>query len=441
MPYKNEKASGDSLIWLENSKALKAFQGIIQVKPSQRVDPPVLQLTRNNWYPRRVIAIDGSNLMHRVNNGFPGAEAGLLMISVVAIKLELLQQIKPGDIPRPSFFRDIEKAHTLESALPGIGVVRRNYDDDTPLNFFRDKTFDTISSSIAKDHETLLETLDHICRNANFKPNIGCPVNGCEEKFHYQKDSYLCNCSRKEMMYQTDLLRLHDYFDNNQSAGEALGRLRSVLEILILINILRFFESKVPEYLKDCAFVLDGPLAIFGTPASILRPVREELRRLNQVARACNKEDIIVFGIEKTGRMKEHFEQLDHDDEYGPRTRFDDQTVIAPDDDYIHTHIIKSNTVGKPFGSDTHFGRVLLYKTNKGKHVVLHTAMLNDKSSDFNSNSIECYPRLTDVLDVVDSLATHIYDDGFMPLVRAHAHAAIPLKRGTDIIKSLLSDE
>ena len=66
--------------------------------------------------------------------------------------------------------------------------------------------------------------------------------------------------------------------------------------------------------------------------------------------------------------------------------------------------------------------------------------MLNQISEDFRNNSPECYPRLGDVLDVVDQLATHIYDGGFMPLVRAHSHAAIPLKRGTDIIKSLLED-
>ena len=92
MPYENERSSGDSLIWLENSQALKEFEGTILVKEGDTpVEPPTLQVTRRNWYPRRVIAIDGSNLIHRVNSGFPGAEAGLLMTSVVAIKLDQIK--------------------------------------------------------------------------------------------------------------------------------------------------------------------------------------------------------------------------------------------------------------------------------------------------------------------------------------------------------------
>ena len=441
MPYENERASGDSLIWLENSQALKEFEGTILVKAEDTpVEPPILQVPRRNWYPRRVIAIDGSELMHRVNNGFPGAEAGLLMTSVVAIKLDQLSDLNANTIPRPSFFRDIEKVHTLEAAMPGIGVVRKGVVDDTPINFFRHKTYDTLASAITDNHETLLETMRAICENVNFQSRIDCPAVDCNKKYEREKGDYVCYCERQEKMFETDILRLHEYFDGVRTGKEALGRFRSVLEILILLNILRFFVEKSPKYLEDCAFVLDGPLAIFGTPASILRPIREELKKLNREARKANGTDIVVFGVEKTGRFKEHWIQLDWQDDVGPGSRFPDQTVIALDDEYIKDNIVPRDKKGKPFGEDTHFGRAILYKTNKGEHIVIHVAMLNELAGNFSNNSPECYPRLNDILDVTDQLATHIYEGGFMPLVRAHAHAAIPLKRGTDIIKSLLED-
>lgn len=250
----------------------------------------------------------------------------------------------------------------------------------------------------------------------------------------------MCCCERREKIFETDILRLHEYFDGIRTGGEALGRLRSVLEILVLLNILRFFVKKYPAYLDSCAFVLDGPLAVFGTPASILRPIREELQRLNDEARKANGTDIVVFGIEKTGRFKEHWEQIDWQDKVGPSSRFPEQTVIALDDEYIHKNIVPADKKGKAFGKDTHFGRAILYKTNNGERVVIHTAMLNRSAGDFRDNSLGCYPRLGDILDVMDRLATYIYDGGFLPLIRAHAHAAIPLQRGTDIIKSLLED-
>ena len=439
MSYQRETASGDSLIWLENSQALKEFEGTILVKEGDApVEPPMLQVLRRNWYPRRVIAIDGSNLMHRVNNGFPGAEAGLLMTSVVAIKLNQLKDLNTNAIPSPSFFRDIEKAHTLEAAMPGIGVVRKDIDNDTPINFFRQKTYDTLSNAIADGHETLLETMRAIC--GNLRTRVDCPAVDCDEKYERKTGEYTCHCERREKMFETDMLRLHEYFDGVSTGGEALGRLRSVLEILILLNILRFFVKKSPAYLDTCAFVLDGPLAIFGTPASILRPIREELQRLSREARRINGTDVVVFGIEKTGRFREHWEQLDWQDGVGPGSRFPEQTVIVLDDEYIHKNIVPADKKGKPFGTDTHFGRAIFYKTDKGERIVIHTAILNKLAEDFRDNSPECYPRLEDILDVMDQLATYIYDGGFLPLVRAHAHAAIPLKRGTDIIKSLLED-
>ena len=264
MPYSNEIASGDSLIWLANSQILKEFKGTILIKEENTpVEPPILNVSRSTGWPRRVIAIDGSNIIHRVNNGFPGAEAGLLMTSVVAIKLNQLEDLVVSTIPRPSFFRDIESVHTLEAAMPGIGVVRKDVTDDTPIDFFRQKTYDILTNAIASNHETLLETMRYMCEAVDFQTTIDCPAVDCDEKYKREMDEYTCHCERQEKMFETDMLRLHEYFDGVRTGGEALGRLRSVMEILILLNILRFFIKYSPTYLDTCAFVLDGPLAIF----------------------------------------------------------------------------------------------------------------------------------------------------------------------------------
>lgn len=63
--------------------------------------------------------------------------------------------------------------------------------------------------------------------------------------------------------------------------------------------------------------------------------------------------------------------------------------------------------------------------------------MVNGRSADVEDVSPAAFPRLGDALNVLDHLSTCLYQDGFMPLVRAHAHAAIPLKRGTDILAGL----
>ena len=61
------------------------------------------------------------------------------MVSVVAIKLDQLRDIPADQIPRPSVFHNMESAATVEAALPGIGVVRRDKDEDEPVDFFSTK--------------------------------------------------------------------------------------------------------------------------------------------------------------------------------------------------------------------------------------------------------------------------------------------------------------
>ena len=443
MPYPNERSSGEVLMWLENSQALKDFKGIIQERDSVALEPPTqLTLQRRGWLPRRLIAVDGSHITANVKNGFPGAEVGLITIGVVGIKLhklENLRNIKHGKIPPPSFFRDMEDPHTLQKVVPGLGILHREVENDTPLNFFRRAVKQAFDDYIDTNHEPLSATLHHLLKSHVPKKDKTCPVDGCEAPYDHTKTK--CPKCNGEL-YQTDLLRLHEYFNEAISCGDAHGRFRSILEIISLINILRYFEKEMPEHFKDTAFVLDGPLAVFGSPASILHSIQTELLRLNKIARAKTGQDIALFGVEKSGAFYEHWEQIDWDDENGPRTKYPPKTIITPNGDYVRKNIVPGTSEkSNPHGQSTHFGRHVLYKTDKGEHVVINTAMLNNESQIFSNNDATCYPRLGDILDIMDQLATYLYKDGFMPLVRAHATAAVPLKRGTDIIRSLMEEE
>src|SRR4051794_12353609 len=117
------------------------------------------------------------------------------------------------------------------------------------------------------------------------------------------------------------------------------------------------------------------------------------------------------------------------------RSRHAPRTAFGLDADYINRYIALRPLDSKPHGQDTYFGRKVLYKTAAGEHAVMATAMATTTSEDFIRCDLVCYPWLGDMLNVLDQLATYLHRDGFMPLVRAHAHAAIPLKRGADIIR------
>ena len=65
-----------------------------------------------------------------------------------------------------------------------------------------------------------------------------------------------------------------------------------------------------------------------------------------------------------------------------------------------------------------------------GGYVEVNTAMLSDLSGNSESNSTGCYPRLGDILDVVDRLATYIYADGFCQLSELMCMPRFPLNEG-----------
>lgn len=215
-----------------------------------------------------------------------------------------------------------------------------------------------------------------------------------------------------------------------------------MLEVVSLINVLRFFAAKRERlhYLRDNVFVLDGPLALFGTPAWLAPYVRDELFRINNACRKDGGFDMALFGFEKGGAFTDHFEQIDFCPKEGPRGHYSRQTVIAPEARYINKYITLRPEDSKPHGKDTYFGRKVFCKTASREHAVITAGMVITASQNFSRVDMECFPRLGDTLDVLDHLGTYMYRDGLMPLVRVHAHAAIPLMRGTNIIRSLFQE-
>lgn len=441
MPFENEIATGESLLALQKSAALRDFEGIIAIRneAAPKDAAPIVEVPRTDWIPLRVVAIDGSNITHKVRNGFPGAEATLLMLSVVFIDVSKLAKITSSEIPSPRIFNEMDHASTVDAVLPGSNITRST-PGDTPVRFFRKTVFETIGGRLDTTHESLLDTFRIL--TGGRRADIQCPLEDCTKKYVSGTQQYTCACERKETLFETDAFRFHERFNELGSNGEVHGEVRHVLEVLSLVNILRYFEDSTRiHFLRDCAFVLDGPLAVFGQPAWIAPYVRREIQRISEKARKVNGRDLLLMGIEKTGQYVTHFADIDWTDENGPRSKFNAGTVLIPTAQYINRNIVFRPEDAKPSGIDTYFGRKIFYKTRNSAHAVLNLAIVNAEGGDFHNATLSAFPRLGDALNILDHLSTYLYENGFMPLVRAHAHAAIPLKRGTQILASLFQQK
>ena len=441
MPYRNEYASGDSLWRLVESESVREFEGVIRHgDPDNEVELPMMVAPpRSQDWITRIIVIDGSTVIHAVRNGYPGAEAALLQLAAVIIDLSALRSIPRELIPRPSAIRDLEDCRTLDVVLPGRNVVRRGVPGDTPKLYFRSTIHEMLAGrKVDRDHETLLETMRAIAPARDFM----CPVDDCTESLPALTGTGFCSCAKREMIFETDRLRLHERFEDFGSSAEAYTAARQVVEHLAMVNIMRFFERRGWwSAFRSTAFVMDGPLAIFGMPAWLKRHIQSEIARLHNQARARGGPGILLVGVEKGGMFLEHLKALDQSDHDGPRSRLDPGTALAPDREYVHRHIALRPLDAKPHGDVTDYGRRVMYKNGRGQHSVVMTPIVNNEGENRDCVEEVAYPRLGEALDILDEFSTYLYEDSFAPLVRAHAHAAIPLKAGIGLLTEIFTEE
>ena len=443
MPYENEYATGDSLWRLLDNESVKQFKGTILVRnaPKPHEFPPSICPTRGGSRVNRIIAIDGSDVPYQVQNGFPKAEAALLNLAGLVIKTDELRNIGRDEIPSPSKLRELETVKTMSAVLPGPNVVGTEPGQETPKKFFRWTLRKELDFKLDPDHESLLETFLSITANAQeAEARFQCPIEDCKRQLERPGADTVCPCEKGELIYPTDSLRAHERFYDNRSSQQAYTAFRQVTEHLLLVNILRYFHQHCDSIMfDDIAFVMDGPLAIFAMPAWLKGHIQNEVGKIHQDLTKQGRRGLLLMGIEKTGEFVSHLEELDWLEQEGPRQRLKNGTTLVPTTKYIYRYINPNPNTEKAYGEAVYYGRKLFYKNKAGQHAVVMTPIVNTVGREPNSVSLEAFPRLGEVLDIIDDLHTHLYRDGFAPLVRANAHAAIPLRMGQRILESIFS--
>jgi hypothetical protein len=148
--------------------------------------------------------------------------------------------------------------------------------------------------------------------------------------------------------------------------------------------------------------------------------------------------DLLVVGIEKSGVFAEHLQRLDQDSSGAPN-KIPRQSVYLLTDQYIKRNIIFSESK-EQYGSQTYFGRKFFYKTRAGSLLVGAIPFLEDAHRNTSVANAGLFPRLPDVLALLDRLETTRYPNALIPLTAAHAEATLPMNIGRKILESLARD-
>lgn len=434
MPYQDEKAGLETIRAIAASGVVDGFRAeMVERHTGQPLPLPVFSPCPAGRPRGHVVAIDGSNVYAPIPGALPCTEAGVVSLGLVIIdvtRLKSLDHLPASGAADPRELRKTERAVSLGMMLPGQNAAKR--DGTTPRAWFREILNRGLEDA-QLGGESFADTLHHLLGDDR---SVQCPNQECNQRDVRIPDPrsvgrcQLCN----ESVFVSDGLRIHEQFRENEPPIESHHRVRDALEMLALVNTLRYLagSQRGIRAIANTAFVMDGPLAAFGTIAVLAHRIREEIRRIQGVVEGQEAgATLLVMSGVKSGPFVDHAEELDRAPE--PNKRLPRNHYWLPDNAYIRSNVVAASSPDpRPWGEVTYYGRPVVLKTDQGQRLVLNLAQ-----PEADPPLTNCPPprALADALATAGPLG--VSTNQFLALRRAHSHAAIPLRQGTDLIRSL----
>lgn len=376
------------------------------------------------------LAVDGSHVVERVRDGLPSVLYGFAQAAAAYVDLGILETQKAERFVDPHEIDRAVNTALVTLDLPVAGAyTREGVDIATSWREAIDQLFRAKKIEVNRLNQSLLELLFLL----HGKPGspaarvpVNCPTEGCREDVPVPVDGIDCfDCGVR--LYPTDVLRIHEEVGEEGSNQSALGRLMSVVELLVLVGLATLlWEQSRKELLPTTLFIVDGPLAMYGPPAKL----RGRALEYFQAMVATTPGDApYVCGLEKTGAMVDYARQLARHDVLEPGD------LLVCDEDVIRRVTNAANA--RAYGKETYWGRKFIYRAFDGRVVVPTVMPPTGAPYDANGGQPDpaAYSTLPAILDVIDRTGSSMYVDGIIPVAAAHGKAAFPIGVGTDVLR------
>lgn len=380
--------------------------------------------------PKYLLSIDGSLQEVPVNEDYPSSRIGFIQIAAVLTKLDILSEQQEERFVDPARVEDLEESVSQPIILPSSNYTAG--DAETTQDSWRKHLYETFTSRQIEDKnylEIFMEVIKSDPRHIDERtvdvyrcPNPDCPTEGAEAHIHTDIYEFgTCDECGIEV-YPTDSLRTHENVSETQPNGAAISAVMQVLEHLTLCAYIRYLSANNPSRLEKVGFVIDGPLAVYDTPAWFHEPVLETIRRVGEKQQSNGYSPPIIVGVEKSGQFKDHALNI--------KRVMPEGSVLGMDNEYIYEYV-KSGTTKLEYGTRDHYGWPFIYKSDSGRVFVLDLPKLHGDAKYDPTN----YPLMKKTLETISSVETALYDDATIPVTLAHQSASIPLKTGTKVLE------
>lgn len=394
--------------------------------------------------PSFAISVDGSVQEVEVRPEFPSARVGFAQVAGVLSQLEALTPPPPGGFVDPVAIAKATNAALVNGVVPTSIVTFRP--GQTMFEAWREAVSllfqDCRLEGPSGISTNLLKVLAHVLGSPS-TPVGSIILERCPGR--HDRDcaattltvpfagSVCSTCGTP--LYFTDITNTHDEVVEDGSNQTALGRLMSVLELLTFLWQIRIFSyADHGRVFPRCAFLLDGPLAMFGRPAGLKRHALRFLQAIHVEEIAIDRPGLpIVIGIEKSGVLAEHAEHI--------RDHIPPGYLLCLPDRYIREHV-QHRSGARAYGYDTDYGRRFIYRARDGRILVFSTPPMpsGDVTDDADKVTLAHYPSLDRTVGLLDRVGTMLYRNAVIPVAFAHNFASLPLGTGSQVLTYLAQD-
>ncbi|MDP2432306.1 MAG: hypothetical protein Q8O33_09755 [Pseudomonadota bacterium] len=393
--------------------------------------------------PRYVVASDASKSDTPINDKLPSTQVGFIKVSQVLISMDSYAELVD---PKSRFVDPFKAAdmHRNASAitftLPGSNI--RFQGAKSVKDGFRRAVFKQLSADRTNGGGSRLALTDVLININEGDVYVGrsssragqCSSCGADHEFRFSLSEQQKACpSCDEPVFVTDWLRLHEDVSDFGNNTSAMTRMMNAIEHLMMVALIQQVFSANPRSLSKMAFVMDGPLAIFGQPAKLHARIMALLHSVNRRLAELGLEPLLVVGLQKTGEVMDHANLLN---------RFLPNGVLRVlDDPYRYQYIKGSDSPADNFGFETYYGQDFLFKTEKGR--IFNFAVpypFADKSGDQSKFAkakadITNYRSLISrACDLIRHFEFDLYESAIVPVALAHRHASISIVPGGKVL-------
>lgn len=376
------------------------------------------------------LAIDGSYVVERVRDGLPSVLYGFAQAAAAYVDLGVLETQRAERFVDPYEIDRAVNTALVTLDLPVAGAyTREGVDIATSWREAIDQLFRAKRIEVNRLNQTLLELLFLLHGQPGTPASsvpVNCPTDDCNKDVVVPTAGVECDACGV-WLFPTDVLRIHEEVGEEGSNQSALGRLMSIVELLVLVGLATLlWEQSRQDLLPTTLFIVDGPLAVYGPPAKLRG---RALDYFQEMAATTPGEAPYVCGLEKSGAMVDYARQLARHDVLAPGD------LLVCDEDIIAR--ITNATNARAYGKETYWGRKFIYRALDGRVVV--PTVMPPVGAPYDANGgrpdPSDYPTLPVILDVIDRTGSSMYIDGIIPVAAAHGKAAFPIGVGTDVLR------